>query len=333
MRSLWTGAVSFGLVHIPVRLYAATESKDLKFRFLHRDCHTPIRYEKVCPTCRRTVAPEEIVRGYEYEPGRYVLVQEEDLARLPTAEGRSIDILDFVDLTEVDPIYFEKAYYLEPQPGGEKPYALLRQAMRETGKVAVARVALRTRYFLALIRARSDVLVLETLFYPDEVRSVQDLAGINAKVNLHPNEVKMANTLIENLASTFDPRKYDDEYRRELTKLVESKIAGKQVATPPVTVPAPAGQVIDLMEALRASLAAVKTRGTQKRGRPSRAKRSAAGATKRAAHEATPEATPDATPPPPLTPAPASDLIVDAVGATSGPADQPSPSVAARRRR
>lgn len=261
MHSLWKGAVSFGLVHVPVRLYTATESKDLKFRFLHRECHTPVRYEKVCPTCGREVAPEEIVRGYEYEPGRFVLIEDEDLARLPAAEGRSIDILDFVDLGEVDPIYFEKAYYLEPQPGGEKPYALLRQAMQETGKVAVARVALRARYSLALIRARQDILVLESLFYPDEVRSTEGLAGIGAPVNLHPNEIKMANTLISNLASPFEPGKYDDEYRQELLKLVEQKVAGQEVAAAPTAAAAaPTGQVIDLMEALRASIAAAKAK-------------------------------------------------------------------------
>ena len=208
MRSLWKGSISFGLVNIPVRLYTATEEKNVRFNFLHRVCRTPIKYQKVCPHCDREVAQDEIVRGYAYDRGRYVLMEEEDFENLPIQTARQVQILDFADLSEIDPVFYDKSYYLEPDEGAEKPYALLRRAMRETGRVAVAKVAIRSRESLACVRVFNQVLVMETMFYPDEIRSAERLAGIGQEPELSEREVAMATQLVENLTETFNPEKY-----------------------------------------------------------------------------------------------------------------------------
>ncbi|MGE5557200.1 MAG: Ku protein [Bacillota bacterium] len=251
MRTLWTGAVSFGLVNIPVKMYTATENKDIKFKYLHNKCHTPVQYKKVCPVCNVEVPAEEIIMGYEYEKDRYVVIREEDFHRLPGEGARTIDILDFVDLAEIDPIFFEKSYYLEPSRGGEKAYTLLKKAMLATGKIAVARVAIRSKESLAALRISQGVLIMETMFYPDEIRSVRELTGVWQEPSLHENEVRMAENLITNLSSQFNPAKYTNEYRARLMEMIQAKIAGNEVQTAqrPET-----GKVIDLMEALQASL-------------------------------------------------------------------------------
>lgn len=251
VRPLWKGAISFGLVNVPVKLYKATESSDLKFNYLHARCRTPIQYRKYCPYCQVEVPPEEIVRGYEYEKGKYVILQEEDLEGIPQDTTRSINILDFVDLEEIDPIYFDRAYYLVPGEMGQKAYALLRQAMETTGKIAIARVSLRTRESLAAVRVSGRTLVMHTMFYPREVRAAEQLPELNFEVKLHGNEVKMAVTLINNLAARFEPEKYTDAYRQALLEIIEAKVAGEEVAVParPAT-----GKVVDLMEALMASI-------------------------------------------------------------------------------
>ncbi len=257
MRTLWKGAISFGLVHIPVRVYPATEDKGPKFRYLHRECKTPIRYVKWCPTCGREVAPEEIVNGYEYQKGQYVVLEDEDFERLPIAEAKVVEIVDFVDLAEIDPIYYDKTYYLEPGEGGAKAYALLRRAMLETGRVAVSRVAIRTRQTLAAIRVFDrTVLAMETMHWPDEIRSYAGLEGLRPEPSLHENEVRMADMLVGSLTAPFDPAKYTDEYRAALHELIQAKVEGKQVFEyrEPET-----ARVIDLMEALRASVEAART--------------------------------------------------------------------------
>lgn len=252
MRSLWKGAISFGLVNIPVKLYAATERKDLKFNYLHETCHTPIRYRKWCPSCDREVGAEEIVWGYEYEKGKYVVLRDEDFERVPLSTTKTIDIIDFVNLEEIDPIFFDKTYYLEPAEGGFKAYSLLRRAMEETGRVAVAKVVIRTKESLAAIRVyRGSALAMETMFFPDEVRSAEELAGINEEPRLHDNEIKMAVSLIGSLSGHFEATRYENEYRKALRALVEEKIAGREVAE--VTAPETT-KVVDLMEALRASI-------------------------------------------------------------------------------
>ncbi len=252
MRTLWKGAVSFGLVNIPIKMYVATENKDIKFNYLHKECMSPIQYRKFCPHCDREINSEEIVRGYEYQKGSYVVINEEDLEKIPQENTRTIDILDFVDLQQVDPIYFDKSYYLEAAPGGEKAYTLLIEAMSRTNKIAIARVLIRSKQSLAALRVRDRVLVMETIFYPDEIRSPAELnTGVDQE-RLHENELKMAVSLVENLSTEFEPGKYKDEYRQALWELIEAKIVGKEVATP-----APLqdrDNVVDLMEALRASV-------------------------------------------------------------------------------
>ncbi|HHT49626.1 MAG TPA: Ku protein [Firmicutes bacterium] len=253
MRTLWKGAISFGLVNIPVKMYTATERKDLHFHQLHATCKTPIQYRKFCPSCQVEVNPEELVRGYEYEKGKYVILREEDLQMLPGENTKTIDILDFVDLAEIDPVYFDRSYYLGPNPGGEKAYALLKQAMAETGKIAIARVMIRSKTVLACIRGWDQILVMETMFFPDEIRAPERLTAEFKEVTLHPNEISMATSLIGNLSSSFEPGKYTNEYRSKLMEMIQAKIAGEEVAIP--TAPE-TGKVVDLMEALRASLQA-----------------------------------------------------------------------------
>jgi DNA end-binding protein Ku len=252
MRTLWKGAVSFGLVNIPIKMYVATEHKDIKFNFLHKECMNPIQYRKFCPHCDREIVSEEIVRGYEYQKGSYVVINEEDLERIPLENTKTIDILDFVDLTQVDPIYFDKTYYLEPSQGGEKAYGLLIEAMSQTGKVAIAKVIIRSKQSLAALRIKDQVLIMETIFWPDEIRSPSALnLGVD-RSKLHNNEIKMAVSLIENLSTSFEPAKYQNEYRQALWELIESKIVGKEVvAAAPV---ADRDNVVDLMEALKASV-------------------------------------------------------------------------------
>jgi len=257
VRTLWKGAISFGLVHIPVRVYPATESKGIKFRYLHRECQTPVRYVKWCPACGREVAPEEIVNGYEYQKDQFVVMEDEDLERLPAAESKVVDIVDFVDLAEIDPIFYDKTYYLEPAEGGTKPYALLRRAMLETGRIAIARVAIRTRQSLAAIRVFDRrVLAMETMFWPDEVRSYAELEALGPGAGepvFHENEVRMADMLVGSLTAPFEPAKYTDDYRAALRQVIEAKVEGRQVFEyrEPET-----AKVIDLMEALRASVEA-----------------------------------------------------------------------------
>ncbi|HPU35190.1 MAG TPA: Ku protein [Bacillota bacterium] len=251
MRPLWKGAVSFGLVFVPVKLYAATEKKDIRFNYLHEKCKTPVQYRRFCPYCEKEVPMEEIVRGYEYEKGKYIVLEEEDFGKPATTGGRNIEILDFVDLTEIDPVYYEKAYYLAPGDGGAKVYELLKQAMFETGKVAIARVIIRSREALAAIRASGNILVLSTMHFPDEIRQANILPELNYNVNLQENELKMAVSLINSLTSNFQPEKYSDTYRQGLMEIIQSKIAREEIAAPAKP---EAGKVVDLMEALKASI-------------------------------------------------------------------------------
>jgi DNA end-binding protein Ku len=253
MRNLWKGAISFGLVNVPVKLYTATEKKEIKFNYLHEKCKTPIKYERRCPTCNVEVPPEEIVWGYEFQKGQYVVLKEEDFAGIPDGGGKTIDIIDFVDLNEIDPVYFEKSYYLEPGQGGEKAYALLRRAMLETGKIAVAKVMIRSKENLAVLRVYQNALLMAVIFYPDEIRPTAGLTGIQTGPALHENEVKMANSLIANLSSHFEPAKYTNRYREDLMAVIQSKISGGEIAQTPER---ETGKIIDLMEALRASIAA-----------------------------------------------------------------------------
>lgn len=251
MRSIWTGALSFGLVNIPVKVYPATEDRDFKFHYLHRKCHTPINYVKRCPTCEEDVEQDEIVRGYEYARGQYVVVAAEELAELPLPTTKAIEISDFVDLREIDPIYFSRPYYLAPGEGGQKAFALLHRAMSETGRAALAKVALRQRETLVAIRSFQQALLMETMLYADEIRRPEALPGLAPPPPPDPRELEMAKRLIDSLSASFEPARYEDNYRKALEELITAKIAGREVAVAPP--PAPA-KVVDLMEALRASI-------------------------------------------------------------------------------
>lgn len=251
MRPLWKGAVSFGLVYVPVKMYAATEKKDVRFNYLHDRCKNPIQYRRYCPYCDEEVPVKELVRGYQYEKGKYVVIREEEFEKLAAEVTKSIDIMDFVDLANIDPVYYDRTYYLVPGEGGEKVYELLKRAMADTGKVAIARVVIRSRESLAALRVAEDVVVMSTMHYPDEVRESKQLQELNYKVRLHDNEVKMAVNLIESLSSDFEPEKYTNEYREALMEIIQARIAGKAVEVPakPET-----GKVVDLMSALKASI-------------------------------------------------------------------------------
>ncbi|GEB31015.1 MULTISPECIES: Ku protein [Brevibacillus] len=258
MHTVWKGSISFGLVNIPVRMFTATEERDIRFRQLHKECNTPIKYTKMCPHCQREVDASEIVRGYEYEKGHFVMINDEDLEAITPETRRAIEILDFVDLSEIDPVYFDKSYFLSPQDTGEKAYALLRAAMGQTGKIAIAQVTMRNRQSLAVIRLYEHCMMLETIFYPDEVRPVNQVPALpEATIPLAENELKMATELIGNMTVPFDPAKYTDEYRSELQKMIEKKLEGQEIATAPTVART---NVIDLMQALKESLAS--TAGT-----------------------------------------------------------------------
>lgn len=263
MRSLWKGSISFGLVNIPVRLFAATEKKSVRFRYLHAPCRTPIEYRKVCPTCNREVPMDEIVKGYEYEKGRFVVVNEDDFARIPAETTKSIAIVDFVRSEEVDPIYYDRSYYLAPGETGEKAFQLLLQSMAGAAMAAIIRVVLRSRQALGVLRVFQDSLVLETIFYPDEVRPLTELPHWNREHRIEENELQMARQLIENLTASFSPEKYTDDYRRALLEIIEGKITGEEPLAAP---PAEKGEVIDLVEALKASVEATRSAARKKSG-------------------------------------------------------------------
>lgn len=266
MQTVWKGAISFGLLNVPVKMGAATHRESISFRQLHRDCNTPINQKRFCSKCNREVAWDEIVRGYEYEPGRFVLISDEDLAGLPVKTAKYIDIVDFIQLSEVDPIYYDKTYYLWPEKGGEKPYLILREAMRQTGKAAVAKVAMREREHLCVLRLVGDALSVSMMYFADEIRSTQELgiAELEQKVQVRPEEMDMAVKLVDNLTDAFAPEKYHDAYREELMGLIRAKVEGQQVVQAEVPAPEAAGNVIDLMERLRQSVEATRKKDVKK---------------------------------------------------------------------
>lgn len=263
MHTMWKGSISFGLVNIPIKMFAATEERDVRFRYLHKECMSPIKYQKVCPNCNKEIGEEDIVRGFEYEPNRYVVLDENELNSLKTeVNAKNIEILDFVNLSEIDPIYFDKTYYLSPQENGTKAYSLLQKAMLDTGKIAISRITIRNKQSLSCLRVSNGVLVMETIFYPDEVRPVSQIPGLPENREINAKELDIATKLIESLTASFEPEKYKDNYREALHDLINKKISGKEIKTPKEL---PQKNVIDLMEALQASLKATqKTAGSPK---------------------------------------------------------------------
>jgi Ku protein, prokaryotic len=251
MHTVWKGSVSFGLVNIPVKMFTATEDKDIRFKYIHKDCHTPVKYKKMCPACNKEVQPEDIVRGYEYEPGKYVIITSEDFDSLQVKSEKNVEIVDFVKLEEVDPVYFDKTYFLAPQETGGKAYTLLREALGQKDKIAVAKITIRDRESLAVIRVYKNVLILETIFYPDEVKDSAQVPGIPENARTTQAELDMATQLIDNLTTTFDPSKYVDTYREKLIEHINAKVEGKQVVARKEV---EKENVVSLMEALKQSI-------------------------------------------------------------------------------
>jgi DNA end-binding protein Ku len=256
-RAIWSGTISFGLVSIPARLYTATESHDVHFHLLHKKDGVRLQNVRWCPKDQKAVPWDEVVRGFEYAKGNYVPITEEDLDHLPVKTVHTVDISDFVKLEEVDPIYYDKAYYLAPEETGAKAFVLLRQALQQTGRAAVAKVAIRDKESLCLVRPYLDVLSLDTLFYANEIRSTKDIAVDG--VGVSPKEIEMAVSLIENLSDSFDPQRYHDEYQAALKKLIDAKVAGAPLPAPPSE---RGEKIVDLMEALRASVEATRKKSS-----------------------------------------------------------------------
>jgi DNA end-binding protein Ku len=254
-RAIWSGSIAFGLVNVPVGLYSATESKTIHFHQLQKKTNRRIRNKRVAEGTGREVDYDDIVKGYETDDGDLIVVTPEELEAVEPGKTRSIEIEDFVDLDDIDPVYYDKTYYLAPKEGADKPYALLREAMASSGKVAIGRFVMRTKQYLAAIRPVDDVLVLQTMYFGDEVRSADDL-DVPGKVKLTPREVKIANQLIESLSADFDPMAYTDSYRERVADLIRQKAEGGDVEIAEREEPE---EVTDLMAALEASLDDIKT--------------------------------------------------------------------------
>lgn len=264
MHTMWKGNISFGLVSIPIKMHSAMEDKDIKLRTLHKACHAPIKYEKKCSACEKEVAPEEIVKAYEYAKGKYVVLDDDDLENLRKEnEDKAVEIIDFVKMEEIDPIYFEKCYYVSSGEGGNKAYALLRQALLETGKVGIAKIIIRSKEQLAIIRVYENTLVMETIHFPDEVRNVEDVPNVPEASQIEKKELETAILLIDQLTTEFTPEKYTDEYRTALLQLIEAKKAGAEVVTG--TEKQPKSNVMDLMAALQASIDNTKPKKTEEK--------------------------------------------------------------------
>jgi DNA end-binding protein Ku len=274
-RAIWSGSISFGLLNVPVKLYSAVSKQTVRFRELREGDGSRVKHKRVAESDGKEVPYEKIVKGYEYAPDQYVVLGRDELSELEPQRSRAIEIQDFVDLDEIDPIYFEQPYYLGPDKGAARAYALLVQAMKESRKVAIARFVLRNKEHLAAIRPMGDVLTLTTMRFHDEVTSPSDLDGevFDEEKPKKPEkrELEMAKQLIESLASNFKPNSYRDEYREELLDLLERKAAGKEVVSAPTEEPKPT-KAPDLMAALEESLAAVRGDEAETDGKATKAK-------------------------------------------------------------
>ena len=298
MQSIWKGAISFGLVSIPVRLYSATEEKDVSFRQVHREDGGRIRYKRVCSVDGEEVPYADIAKGYELPDGEMVVLDDEDFANLPISSSRAVEVLSFVPAEQVDAVQMGKPYFCDPTGGDVKPYVLLRDSLEKADRVAIVKVALRQRERLAMLRPRDGVLVMQTLLWPDEVREPR-FDFLDQDVSVRPQELAMAESYISALSGDFEPGEFSDEYRQALEQVIEAKAAGREVQTPVEEAPA-SGQVVDLMEALRRSVAEAKSRrgegsGTTAAGRPPSATAEAAagsGAGKAPAKKTTTKKTP-----------------------------------------
>ena len=253
-RAIWKGSISFGLVNIPIALYAATRSEELKFRLLRKTDLSPVNYKRVAEKDGREVPWDQIVKGYEYQKGKYVVLRDEDFQRVDLEATQTVDIQDFVNLEEIDPVYFYKPYYLEPQKGGDKAYALLRDALKDTNKVGVAKVVIKTRQYLAGVKPEDGALILELMHFPDELADPEKL-HVPKKVEVGKREMNMAKSLIGSMTSKWQPEKYKDDYREALMDVIEEKVeaGGKEIEEKPRRAPKPT-KVIDLVSVLQKSL-------------------------------------------------------------------------------
>jgi len=253
-RAVWSGAITFGLVNIPTKVYGATEEKDLRFTTLHATCKTPLKRPYMCPVCNTPVESKDMIKGYEYGKGNYVLITDEEMDSVPLETGKAVQVLGFVDVDEIGPLFYEKSYYLGPEETSVKPFELLRQALVRTDKVAVAQATLWKKEHLVALRPIGNGLVLTVLFYENEVKGPPEIP-MTRPVVIADEELELATRLISELTMEFGPSKYKDRYREALLNMIEAKVAGKEVEVPPRVEVAPTQ---DLMAALKASLAAVK---------------------------------------------------------------------------
>jgi DNA end-binding protein Ku len=254
MRTIWNGSISFGLVNIPIGLALATQRNDVAFRTLHRECGTPIKQKRWCPFHERDVEPEELVKGWEVAKGEFVIVEESDLEAVALTRSQSIEILRFVKLADVDPVYFDRTYYLAPAgaDAARRPYVLLLRAMQETGMAAVGKFVLWGKENLCLIRAQGETLAMETLFFADDVRNKAEIEEAVEATKVQKAELQLAEQVIESLVGEWKPEDFENDYRRDLKAMLDAKLAGEQIARPEPVAETP---VIDLMEALRRSVA------------------------------------------------------------------------------
>ena len=253
-RAIWKGGISFGLVNIPIALYPATRREELKFRLLRKTDLSPVNYKRVAEKDGKEVPWDQIVKGYEYEKGKYVVLQDEDFQRVDIEATQTVDIQDFVELDEIDPIFFYKPYYVEPQKGGDKAYALLRDALKDSKKVGVAKVVIKTREYLAGVKPEDGALVLELMHFADELADTSEL-HIPKKVEVGKREMTMAKSLIDSMSSNWNPEKYKDDYREALMEVIDEKVeaGGKEIEEKPRKAPKPT-KVIDLVSVLQKSL-------------------------------------------------------------------------------
>ncbi|MBG9449032.1 DNA repair protein [Cytobacillus firmus] len=279
MHTMWKGSISFGLVNIPIKLHSATEDKDIKLRNLHKECHSPIKYEKTCPVCEKEINNEDIVKAYEYTKGKFVVLEDEDLEKLKQEnEDKAVEIMDFVKIQEIDPIYYNRTYYMSPGDGGGKAYSLLRKALETSEKVGLAKIIIRSKEQLAVVRVYENTLVMETIHYPDEVRKAADVPNVPAEDKVTDKEIDTAIMLIDQLTTEFKPEKYNDDYRTALLELIEAKRTGKDIVTP--VEKEPAANVTDLMAALQASIDKTKPADAETKKKPAAKKKRASTKTK-----------------------------------------------------
>jgi DNA end-binding protein Ku len=278
---MWKGAISFGLVTIPVAVYPATEEKTLRFNQLHDEDGGRIRYKRVCEKDGEEVSFEHIVKGYEIEKDRYVVLTDDDFDSVPVQSSRAIDIVQFVDLDDIDPVLFKKSYYLVPEETGAKAYALLRQAMTQDERVGIAKVSFREKEHIAALRFKDDAFVLETMYWPDEVREA-DFGDVDVDLEVRDQELAMARQLIDSLTADWNPEEFSDEYREAMLRIVEAKLNGEEIE---VVEAEPTAKVVDLMEALKASVAAAKKETEEPAAKPARSAKKTAAKKKTAARK------------------------------------------------